>query len=493
MVKDQSGEIMNRRAKIIATLGPSSNNEKVLRELIINGLDIVRLNFSHGNHDDHRNSIALIRKLSFEQQRPVAILQDLQGPKLRVGKLPLEGVQLIEGQTILLPSHETNIGEFLGQFDVSLPLDVPNLAKSVKNGDRILLDDGKLELEVKSSNMNTVLAKVILGGNLTSNKGVNLPGTDLKIPGFTSKDKEDLKFGLDNGIDAVAISFVTGPEDVIRVKAAIKEIAPNRISPPVIAKLERPQAIDRLEEILDVTDGVMVARGDLAVETSPACVPIFQKKIITSAYRKAKFVITATQMLDSMIYNPRPTRAEASDVANAILDGSDAVMLSGETAVGHYPIEVIKMMDSIIKEAEANYKNWGYVQKNPLDTTRDDAVALTRAAGELAFDRDVAYIAVLTQSGRTALLMSKVRPKVPIIAFTPVKETYQMLSLFWGVKPYQVPYATSVEEMITSVEEALIATNPIMDGEQIIFVSGFPFGDMRPPNILLLHTIRKNK
>jgi len=482
---------MDRRAKIIATLGPSTNDEVILKKLIIQGLDIVRLNFSHGSHEDHLRSIKLIRKLSEELHKPIAILQDLQGPKLRVGKLPPEGIQLIVGQQIALTTIDSPVIIDPNTDQIVLPLDVPNLARSVKNGDRILLDDGNLELEVLSKQGDTVHAKVVLGGKLTSNKGVNLPGTDLQIPGFTDKDKEDLKFGLENGIDAVAISFVTGPEDILKVKASIRELAPNRIPPPVIAKLERPQAIDKLEEILDVTDGVMVARGDLAVETSPACVPIFQKRIIDSAYRKAKYVITATQMLDSMINNPRPTRAEASDIANAILDGSDAVMLSGETAIGKYPLEVIAMMDSIIKEAEANYKNWGYTQKYPLDTTRDDAVALTRAAGELAFDRDVAYIAVLTQSGKTALLMSKVRPKVPIIAFTPERETFRMLSLFWGVKPYQVPYATTIEDMIAFVEEAIIATNPIKSGQQIIFVSGLPIGDMRPPNFLLLHTIGK--
>jgi len=482
---------MDRKAKIIATLGPSSDNEDTLRKLIIAGLDIVRLNFSHGSHDGHLKSMKLIRKLSKELHKPITILQDLQGPKLRVGKLPPDGIQLTNNQIVALTPIE--LGEITEQSDkeITLPLDVPNLARSVKPGDRILLDDGNLELEVINVENDTVFAKVVLGGVLTSNKGVNLPGTDLKIPGFTEKDQEDLKFGLENGIDAVAISFVSCAEDVIKVKTAIRQMAPHRIPPPVIAKLERPQAIERLDEILDVTDGVMVARGDLAVETSPACVPIFQKKIIDAAYHKAKFVITATQMLDSMINNPRPTRAEASDVANAILDGSDAVMLSGETAVGKYPLEVITMMDSIIKEAEANFQHWGYLQRHPLDQTKDDAVALTRAAGELAFDRDVAYIAVLTQSGKTALLMSKVRPKVPILAFTPEQETFNMLSLLWGVKPYQVPYATTIEDMVAFVEEAIIATNPIQNGQQIIFVSGLPIGDMRPPNFLLLHTIGK--
>ena len=483
---------MERRAKIIATLGPSTNDEVMLRKLIIAGLDIVRLNFSHGTQENHLKSIQLIRKLSKELHKPITILQDLQGPKLRVGKLPSASVVLEKDQIVALTSSTNEVkNDRSNTEEIILPLDVPNLARSVTPKDRILLDDGHLELEVINVVADTVRAKVVLGGILTSNKGVNLPGTDLKIPGFTEKDNEDLVFGLENGIDAVAISFVSGPEDVLKVKSIIKSLAPDRIPPPVIAKLERPQAIDKLEEILDVSDGVMVARGDLAVETSPACVPILQKKIIDSAYRKAKFVITATQMLDSMINNPRPTRAEASDVANAILDGSDAVMLSGETAIGKYPLEVILMMDSIVREAEANYQNWGYVKRDPLDQTQDDAVALTRAAGELALDRDVAYIVVLTQSGKTALLMSKVRPKVPILAFTPEIETFQMLSLFWGVKPYQVPYATTVEDMIAFVEEAIIATNPIQNGQQIIFVSGLPIGDMRPPNFLLLHTIGK--
>lgn len=484
---------MDRRAKIIATIGPSTDNEEMLRKLIIAGLDIVRLNFSHGTHETHLKSIKLIRKLSRELHKPITILQDLQGPKLRVGKLPIAGILLKENQIIALtPINSETPLNHLVPAEITLPLDVPNLARSVKPKNRILLDDGHLELEVIKVEKDTVFAKVILGGTLSSNKGVNLPGTDLKIPGFTDKDKEDLIFGLKSGIDAVAISFVTSPQDVLNVKAIINKLAPNRIPPPVIAKLERPQAIEKLEEILDVAEGVMVARGDLAVETSPACVPIFQKKIIDSAFKKAKYVITATQMLDSMINNPRPTRAEASDVANAILDGSDAVMLSGETAIGNYPLEVVTMMDSIVKEAEANYQFWGYIHREALGETQDDAVSLTRAAGELALDRNVAYIVVLTQSGRTALLMSKVRPKVPILAFTPELETFQMLSLYWGVKPYQVPHATTVEDMIAFVEEAIIATNPIKNGQQIIFVSSLPIGYMRPPNFLLLHTIGKS-
>jgi len=479
---------MERRAKIVATLGPSSDNPEKLRNLVLAGMDVARLNFSHGSHEEHLKRIQMIRKVSIELNKPITILQDLQGPKLRVGNLPANGVEITKGQIVALQVLESENSPENSNILV-FPVDVPNLAKAVKPGNRILLDDGNLELEVERIENETVYSKVILGGILFSHKGVNLPGTDLKIPGFTEKDRADLKFGLEQGIDAVAISFVTNAQDILEVKKTIKELAPTRISIPVIAKLERPQAIDNLDEIIDAADGVMVARGDLGVETSPSSVPIIQKKIIAAANRQAKLVITATQMLDSMINNPRPTRAEASDVANAILDGTDAVMLSGETAIGKYPVETITMMASIINEAEANYENWGDRGKLFLEPTEIDAVALTRAAGELAQDRNVAYIAVLTQSGKTALLMSKVHPKVPILAFTPEMETFRNLSLYWGVKPYLIPHATTIEDMLALVEEAIIATTSIKPGQQIIFVSYLPVGEMLPPNFLLLHTI----
>lgn len=484
---------MERRAKIVATLGPSSDGEEILTKLVQAGMDIARLNFSHGSYEEHKKRIDIIRKVSSQLNKPITILQDLQGPKLRVGNLPAEGVMLHKDQVIgVQPIEDENQKLDLDSSMLILPLSVPNLARAVKHGDRILMDDGNLELEVIEVKNTTMIARVILGGKISSHKGVNLPGIDLQIPGFTEKDRQDLAFGLKNNIDAVAISFVCGAKDVLEVKNAIAEMAPDRIPPPVIAKLERPQAISNLDEILDAADGVMVARGDLGVETSPASVPIVQKKIIEAAYRKAKLVITATQMLDSMINNPRPTRAEASDVANAILDGSDAVMLSGETAVGKYPLETVTMMASVIREAEANYHKWGDRGRLPLNPTSDDAVALTRAAGELASDRNVTYIAVLTRSGKTAQLMSKVHPSVPILAFTPEMSTYRNLSLYWGVTPYMVPYATTIEDMLSFVEEALIATTLIKSGQQIIFVSYLPIGEMLPPNFLLLHTIKNS-
>lgn len=309
-----------------------------------------------------------------------------------------------------------------------------------------------------------------------------------QYPGFTEKDHDDLQFGLHEGIDAVALSFVKDAEDVTTLRDTIRKISPEKADTPVIAKLELPQAIENLEEILDAADGVMVARGDLGVETSPSAVPILQKEIIQSANKKERLVITATQMLDSMIENPRPTRAEASDVANAILDGSDAVMLSGETANGKYPVESVKMMDAIIRESEAHFDKWGHLSIETGDF-EDDAVAISLAASKLAHDRKVAGIAVFTQSGRSAILQSKARPVVPILAFTPHERTYRRLGLYWGVIPHLVQFSTSLEDMIKHVEKALINFTKISAGQKVVLVSGFPIGAMRSTNLALLHTV----
>ncbi len=479
-----------RRAKIVATIGPASSDEPTLRALMEAGVDVARLNFSHGSHEMHAAMIASIRKLSDELGKPVTILQDLQGPKLRVGKLPDEGILLkADQQVILTPPAATSANGDAGKDVTIIPMDVPNLARGVTSGNRILLDDGHLELEVVNVEGEAVTARVVLGGKLTSNKGVNLPGAALGIPSFTDKDRSDLEFGLKQGVDMVAISFVHRAEDIDTVRAAVRNIAPQQSRLPVIAKLERPEAIENLHEIIHAADGVMVARGDLGVETSPASVPIIQKQIIEMANKHAKVVITATQMLDSMIHNPRPTRAEASDVANAVFDGSDALMLSGETASGNYPLESVKMMDAIIREAEANTAAWGHYARNPEEAAQDAAFAITRAANELAKDRGVAAIAVFTQTGKTSLYMSKSRPQIPIMAFTPEIETYRRISLYWGVIPYLVPYASTVETMIASVDAALLSSTPIQAGDQVVVICGFPVGSLRPPNFALLHTV----
>lgn len=479
-----------RKTKIVATIGPASENEDTLRRLIEAGIDVARLNFSHGSHEEHLEKIRLIRKLSEELNKPVSILQDLQGPKLRVGKLPSEGIPLQAGDVVVL-TQVSSMGSLddLPKSIVLIPLDVPNLARGVVPGNRILLDDGNLEFEVTEVKGDAVFAKVILGGTLYSNKGVNLPGAALGIPPFTQKDRSDLEFGLKNGVDWVAISFVHRASDIEEVRHAMREILPNRANTPIIAKLERPEAIANLHEIIHAADGVMVARGDLGVETSPSTVPIIQKRIIDMANRHAKPVITATQMLDSMIRNPRPTRAEASDVANAIFDGTDAVMLSGETASGSYPIEAVRVMANIICEAEANAAEYAHYSTRPAEAPQDDALAITRAAKELAHDRNVAAIAVFTQTGKTALLMSKSRPNVPVFAFTPEEQTFQRMGLYWGVIPFLVPFASTVEAMVASVEAALVSSTSIRSGDQVVVISGFPVGAMRPPNFALLYTV----
>jgi len=479
---------MGRFAKIVCTLGPSSSDRATIIKLIEAGMDVARLNFSHGTHETHLATLNLVRECSKELGKPVAILQDLQGPKLRVGILPPNGIILTEGSQLNLFTLGTQAADFEGE-EKSLPLEVPNLTRGVKAGNRILLDDGKLELVVTSVVGETVKTRVVQGGLLKSNKGVNLPGADLGIPRFTEKDRQDLEFGLANGVDFVAISFVESEVDVLLVRETMKALNPSRANTPIIAKLERPEAVKNLHAIMHAADGVMVARGDLGVETSPAQVPIVQKEIIQSANRHAKIVITATQMLDSMINNPRPTRAEASDVANAIFDGTDAVMLSGETASGAYPVESVKMMDSIVREAEKHMAEWSHVEEFPKEALKDDALVISNAAKTLAHDRNVSNIAVFTQSGKTALLMSKARPRVPIIAFTPEPRTLSLLSMYWGVTPALVPFSNSLEEMVHSVDRYFKERKHLKVGEQVVLISGFPVGAMRLPNLALLHSI----
>ena len=484
---------MERKAKIVATIGPSCGDETRLSKLVEAGMNVARLNFSHGTHEEHAQRIISLRKISKTLKCPITILQDLQGPKLRVGWLPEEGVTLSAGQMVELTNnpniHLESIDIHSNNGLIKLPIDIPDLTHNLTDGKRILVDDGHLELEIQSINQGNILAKVVLGGKITSHKGVNFPGVHLDIPGFTEKDHEDLVFGLDHDVDAIAISFVRSAQDIKNLRQIIQSIDPSKAAIPIIAKLELPEAIENLHEIVHEADGVMVARGDLGVETNPARVPILQKEIIQFANRHDKTVITATQMLDSMIHNPRPTRAEASDVANAVFDGTDAVMLSGETASGEFPLESIMMMDGIVREAESFFSAWGSKNAFPEEPTQDDAISTTRAAREFAHDRSVAAIAVFTQSGRTAVLMSKARPQVPILAFTPEEKTYQQMALLWGVTPFLVPIAKTVEEMIEIVDTSIIEWGLYKKGQQVVMVTGFPVGALRPPNFALLHTI----
>lgn len=475
---------MNRCAKIVATIGPASQDEPIILKLVQAGMDVARLNFSHGTHENHAEVYKRIRSVSQELGRSITILQDLQGPKIRTGELENGKVELVQDQSLILTTQS-----IVGNNQI-VPVDFPQLIASVQPGGRILLDDGKLELVVINVEADQVETHVVVGGTLKPNKGVNLPGARLEIPGFTEKDEVDLEFGLRLGVDAVAVSFVRTADDILEVRQAARRLAPGRAPLPIIAKLERPEALDNLFEIVHAADGLMVARGDLGVEMSPEVVPIAQKRIIEAANRHGRVVITATQMLDSMINNPRPTRAEASDVANAILDGSDAVMLSGETAAGKYPIQTVEIMDAIICQAEENMAKWGHWEGSVApDEAIDDTYFMTQAARELAHDRNVAAVAVFTQSGRTALLMSKARPSVPILAFTPNEETYYRLNLYWGVTSYLVPHAETIEAMLKAVEAAMIASTAIQPGQQVVLICGFPVHAVRPTNLALLHTV----
>jgi pyruvate kinase len=471
------------RVRIIATIGPASSEENTILQMVRAGMDVARLNFSHGSHADHALSIQRIRSVSEKVRRPIAILQDLQGIKIRTGVLRAERVVLHEGQAYTLTTRPVP-GD-----DREVSVTWPALPQTVHPDDLLLLDDGRIRLRVEGVRGEDIFTHVEQAGILTPHKGINLPGIPLAAPALTEKDKEDLAFGLEQGVDAVAISFVRKAGDVAEVREFIRRTNPAKSSLPLIAKLERREALDQLEAILDVSDGVMVARGDLGVETSLPDVPVIQKNMIESANQKGKLVITATQMLESMILNPQPTRAEASDTANAVFDGSDAVMLSGETAVGAYPVETVKMMAAILHEAEAHLGEWGRWKGYRSGVPKDPPTALAHAAAELAKDRKVSAIAVFTQLGRSARLMSKARPVAPILAFTPNPDTYRRLSMLWGVVPSLVQPADSVEAMVGLVESALLESGPIHPGEQVILVASLPMALSGPPNFLLLHTI----
>ncbi len=472
-----------RKTKIIATLGPSSDTPDKIESLMEAGINVARLNFSHGTHAYHAELIAHVRQVAAKLKKPIAILQDLQGPKIRVETFGNGGsVTLKEGSPFTITTRPVEGDEHIVSTSYrGLPWDL-------NPGDAILLDDGNLELKVRETTDTDVITTVTHGGILGSRKGINLPGILINVPPLTEKDRADLAFGLSAGVDYIAISFIQRAQDIQDVRRAIHKINPAKDNVPIIAKLEKPAALENLQAILEAADGVMVARGDMGVELSPQEVPSAQKRIIEAANAQGKIVITATQMLESMVNSPRPTRAEASDVANAIFDGTDAVMLSAETASGQYPVEAVKMMAAIADEAELHVKEWGHYHEIHTSTSVD-AVAIARAARELARDREVAAIAIFTRTGRTTMILSKERPSVPVLAFTPVPETYPRMALLWGVQPYLVATANSVEEMIRDVEEALIRESGLKSGQQVVLIAGLPIGHMGPANIVLLHTV----
>ena len=436
-----------RRAKIVATLGPASNNETTFRELVRAGLDVARLNFSHGTHPEKLKLIEMVRKVACEEQKPICILGDLQGPKIRTGRLKNRiPVQLKAGQQLTITPRD-----IAGTASIISTV-FPTLAENLEEGARILLSDGLIELRVTRVKGEDVECEVINGGTLGEHKGINLPGIAVRVPSLTEKDEQDLEFAIKNGVDAIAVSFVRTAEDVRLVKYRIAALGAETW---VIAKLEKPQAIDNLESILETADGVMVARGDLGVEMPPEKVPAIQKHVIRRASEYRKPVITATQMLESMIENPRPTRAEASDVANAVYDGTDAVMLSAESAAGKYPVEAVKMMAKIVVETETQMRDMQSHDGRPSRLRLSVAETICESMAHAAEDLDVSAIAVFTETGTTARQLSKYRPNPPIYALSSVDVVINRMSLLWGVQPLRCTKANTTEQMVDMAEQLL--------------------------------------
>jgi len=450
------------KTKIVCTIGPASETPEVIRELIISGMRVARLNFSHGTLGDHGEKIHIIRKIAKELDKPVAILQDLGGPKIRLGHIPEPGVRLEPGQDMILTTQTVEGSEH--RISVSYPF----LGDEVKAGDRILLADGFLELHVLSVSGSEIHCKVITGGVLTSHKGINLPSGTIRMPSMTDKDREDLHFGLAHDVDYIALSFVRTAADIQNIKEIIRRENKNT---PVIAKIEKHEAIDHYEDILKAADAIMVARGDLGVEIPLEEVPIIQKQLIQKANALGKPVITATQMLRSMVDAPRPTRAEASDVANAVLDGTDAVMLSEETATGNYPVQAVRYMIRIVTEAQKAYPHDQYLKMMP---EKEITGSVTYAVCVLADHLDATAILAPTQSGRTAIQISRFRPKQPIIAFTPNLTTVRRLSLFRGIYPHLISDPRDTDDMIEKVSKRAIETGDLSSGDLAVITAGHP-------------------
>ncbi len=469
-----------RRTKIVATIGPNSSSPEVIRQLVKAGMDVARLNFSHGSYEQHARTIANLREISRELDTPVTILQDLQGPKIRVGQLP-GGEMKLEAASVVAMIPQA---EFTGQPS-TIPLDYAHVAEEATSGMRILLDDGLMQLEVLEASGHVLRCRVVDGGVLKSRKGVNFPELNLRrLPSLTEKDKADLKFGVSQNVDWVSLSFVRSGTDVRSLKELISA---EGVFKPVVAKIEKPQAIENLEEILKEANGVMVARGDLGVELSPEKVPMLQKHIIESCNRKGLPVITATQMLESMIREPRPTRAEASDVANAIIDGTDAVMLSGESAVGAFPVRAVEMMARIAQEVEAaiTFKNY------PAEGG-GNAVALSEAANVVAEITKPICIVVLTTTGHTAHFIAAERPKTNVIAVSRSEQVYHALNLFWGLKPLLVQESPSdFEGLVKQAEATILAKGFAIPGDKILVIGGVPAPSPLGANFLKIHSIKK--
>ncbi|MBL8027567.1 MAG: pyruvate kinase [Fibrobacteres bacterium] len=454
-----------RRTKIIATIGPASENPVMIEKLIKSGVNVFRFNFSHGTHEDHLRRLKNVRKLSDKLAMPVAVIQDLQGPKIRCGSFDSGFTILRKGATFTITTRP------IKGNDSEVSTTYLGLPKDVKPGELIYLNDGLLRLQVEKVKGSDVITKVIVGGKLSDHKGINLPGTKVSAPSLTPKDLDDLKFGLAHGFDFVALSFVRTPEDIRRVKKIVKAAGKNT---PVVAKIEKPEAICNLEEIVSETDAIMVARGDLGVELSPEAVPAIQKKLIRIAIDAGKPVITATQMLESMTQNPFPTRAEASDVANAVFDGTDAVMLSAETASGQYPLECVAMMDKIIRAAESGglHHHEAYLTDENDDTPE---LALTGAALYACEEICGKAIIVHSRSGNTAKRLSRRRRDIDLIALSPDPAVVRNLSIYWGIRATVQKYIPNTDKLIDEGIKRAVAIGAVKSGDGVIVLAGTAF------------------
>jgi len=466
-------------------LGPSSNTLEGIEKLYRAGMNVVRINFSHGSHEDHKRTIGFVRKVAKKYRYSLPVLMDLQGPKIRVGQMKDGGQQLIEGQLVKITPDEVE-----GTSDV-IPIDYSGLVDDAREGNQILVDDGLLELRIIKKHERELTAKVVVGGMLKSRKGVNLPDIDISMPSLTQKDIEDLEFGLDIGVDYVAMSFVRSARDVQEVISRVRAKGSNAA---IIAKIEKPEAVNVIDEIIEEADGIMVARGDLGIEIPSEQVPLVQKNIIERCRTAGKPVITATQMLDSMIVNPRATRAESSDVANAVMDGTDAVMLSGETAAGKYPAEAVQTMVKIIKSVESNSNSIYYSLKYRKPDWKEKQVieSLAYSCVTIADNVEAKAISTITHSGNTARRIAKFRPKVPIIAFTESQIVRRQLNLVWGVESVRIDEIFDTDLSVKMMEDYLVESGRVNAGDRVIIATGIPLAKRGRTNMIKVSTIENS-
>lgn len=481
-----------RKAKIVCTIGPASDSLETVDRLIEQGMDAARLNFSHGTYESHAAAIRAIRQAAERRRTAVAIIQDLQGPRIRVGELPAEGFMVRAGQQVCLTArplqgeHRPVQRSTQASPGPDIPVSYQSLARDIQPGARILINDGLIELVADQVTGEGVYCTVTVGGLVASHKGINLPGTHVSASTLTDKDKADIRFGISQGVDYVALSFVRGPEDLAAARKILADCG-GRL--PIIAKIERAEAVAALDAIMEQADGVMIARGDLGVELGPEAVPVLQKHIIAEANNRRRLVITATQMLESMTQARRPTRAEASDVANAVFDKTDAVMLSAETAIGAYPIESVQVMDRIIRAAEAGAEP-GVVPKRQTDFgVMSFPEAICTAASSAARAVSASAIVAFSEQGSTARLISKQRPEAPIFALTPFEEVRRRMALYWGVRPYVVPQLEQTDPRVEEAERRLKSEGQIKTGEKIVILSGTRVGQPGGTNLIKLHQV----